>query len=88
MTFPSRAYNWANDANSDINWSDVISEIWKSNSECVMENKNGEVISLNGLFSLCFGIQPNVSRRNYHFRRMKDLLVNHEALNGAYVKRK
>ena len=68
MTFPSRAYSWANNANSGINWSDVISEIWQSNSECMMENKNGEVISLNGLFCTCFGIQPNVSRRNCHFR--------------------
>ena len=68
MTFLSRAYNWANNANSGINWSDVISEIWQSNGECMMENKNGEVISLNGLFGTCFGIQPNVSRRNYNFR--------------------
>ena len=87
MTFPSRAYNWANDVSSGIKWSDIISEICQSNSECMMENKNGEVISLNGLFGTCFGIQPNVSRRNYHFRQMKDLLVRHKALSGAYVKR-
>ena len=68
MTFLSRAYNWANDANSGIHWSDVISKIWLSNSECMMENKNGEVMLLNGLFSMCFGIQPNVSRRNYHLK--------------------
>ena len=52
-----KGYDWLN-GNIFIDWSGVMSKIWNSR-EHMMENKNGEAISFEGLFGTCFGISPN-----------------------------
>ena len=69
---PTRAYEWANSKKdeNDFGWSDIMSKIWHSNANYPMEMVNGEVMSLNGLFGLCFGVEPNVERRDATIGRM------------------
>ena len=64
-----RAIDWVNDTNdvSGILWSDVISDIWSSNSRNLMRNENDEIISFEGLFGLCFGGQINFERQRHNF---------------------
>ena len=52
----TKGLQWATDANDTTNilWSDVISEIWSANQNNPMRSLNGELISLSGLFGLCF----------------------------------
>ena len=51
-----RAIDWANDTSdaSGILWSDVISDIWSSNSHNLMRNENDKITSFEGLFGSCF----------------------------------
>ena len=63
-----RAIDWVNDMNdsSGILWSDVISDIWSSNSCNLMRNKNDEIISFDGLFGSCFSSQINFEHRRHN----------------------
>ena len=81
-----RASDWANDRNyaSAILWSDVISEIWSSNSHNLMRNENDEVISFDGLFGSCFGRMINYERRKHHFDRMMQT-YHHVDMEGVNI---
>ena len=52
-----------------------------------MEMVNGEVMSLNGLFGSCFGIEPNVERRHVTIGRMCNQFDFHQRIGGAYMER-
>ena len=84
---PTRAYDWENSKKdeNDIGWSDIMSEIWHSSANCPMEMVNGEVMSLNGLFGLCFGVEPNIERRDATIGRMCNQFDFHQRIAGAYV---
>ena len=64
-----------------------MTEFWHSSANCPLEMVNCEVISLNGLFSLCFGIEPNIERRDTTVGRMRNQLDFHQRIGGAYVER-
>ena len=86
---PIRAYEWANSLKeeNDIGWSDIMSEIWHSTANGPMETRNGEIISLNGLFGSCFGIQPSKLTRANTITRMREQFEFHQRMNGAYMER-
>ena len=81
-----RAIDWANDRNdaSSILWSDVISDIWSSNSRNLMRNENDEIISFDGLFGLCFGGQINFEHRRCNFDRMMQT-YHHVDMEGVNI---
>ena len=70
---------------NDIGWSDIRSEIWHSSANCPMEMVNGEVMLLNGLFGSCFGVEPNVERRDATIGRMRNQFDFHQRIGGAYM---
>ena len=78
IVFTHKGYDWSN-GNISIDWSGVMSEIWNSR-EHMMENKNGKVISFEGLFGTCFGASPNKDVRNKHFKRMEKIKNIHDML--------
>ena len=83
-----RAIDWANDTNdvSGILWSDVISDIWSSNSHNLMRNENDKIISFEGLFGLCFCCQINFEHQRQHFDRMMQTYhyVDMEGVNNYH----
>ena len=83
----TRAYEWANSKKdeNDVGWSDIMSEIWHSSANCPTEIVNGEVMSLSGLFSSCFGVEPNVKRRHATIGRMCNQFDFHQRIGGVYV---
>ena len=64
-----------------------MTEIWHSSTNCPLEMVNGEVVLLNGLFSLCFGIKPSIKRRDMTVGSMHNQLDFHQRIGGAYVER-
>ena len=50
-----------------------------------IQTRNREIISLNGLFVSCFGIQSNKLRRGNTITRMREQFEFHQRMNGAYV---
>ena len=59
---------------TNIIWSDVISKMWSANQNNKMRSLNGELISFNGLFGLCFDCFMNHEHMNFHFSRMEKIL--------------
>ena len=86
---PPRVYEWANSKKdeNDVGWLDIMSDIWHSSANCPMEMVNGEVMSLNGLFNSCFGVEPNVERRHVTMGRMHNQFDFHQRIGCAYVER-
>ena len=84
---PLRAYQCTNSARgkNDVGWSDIMTAIWHSGTNCPLEMVNGEVVSLNGLFGSCFGIEPSIKRRDTTVGRMCNQLDFHQRIGGAYV---